>query len=341
MSITQEMLIAALSDGRFHSGTELGKKWGITRAAVSMLVRRCCLPGIEIYRVRGKGYRLKESLELLNREAILQQLPKPRQELVADMHVCWTIPSTSSFLLQCVDRNPQLNDDCYRVCLSEMQTAGRGSRGRRWVSPFGHNIYLSILRAFDVAPPELGGLSIVAGLALLRTLKKHGVRGAGFKWPNDIHIDSRKVAGILVEVRSQVWGPTHVVIGVGVNLQVRDDSMKDVDQPWGAIAGWGFDLSRRNVFAGDLLNELIELVEAFRHRGLRPYLDELSAYDLVKGRDVQFLHGSKKVVGKGGGIDHLGRLVIQTDDGLQLFSSGEVSLRSEGIVGMVRDDSRN
>lgn len=341
MSITQEMLIDALSDGRFHSGTELGRKWGITRAAVSMLVRRCSLPGIEIYRVRGKGYRLSERLQLLSREAILQQLPQSGRALVADLRVCWAIPSTSSFLMEFVDQNPQLNDENYRICCSEMQTAGRGSRGRRWSSPFGHNIYLSALRAFDVPPPELGGLSIVAGLALLRTLKKHGVRGAGFKWPNDIYIDARKVAGILVEVRSQVCGPTHVVIGIGVNLQVREELMRDVDQPWGAIAGSGFDVTKRNAFAGDLLGALIELIEAFKRAGLRPYLDELTEYDLVKDRVVQFSHGTKQVVGMGVGIDHLGRLLIQASDGLQAFSSGEVSLRYGAIGGTVPDDSRD
>lgn len=341
MTVTQEMLIDALSDGRFHSGIELGRKWGISRAAVSMLVRRCTLPGIEIYRVRGKGYRLSEKLHLLRRESILRQLPESRRQQVADLRVCWAIPSTSSFLMDFVEQNPELNNECYRICCSEMQTAGRGSRGRRWSSPFGHNIYISILRAFDVAPSELGGLSIVAGLGLLRTLKRHGVSGAGFKWPNDIHINGRKVAGILVEVRSQICGPTHVVIGVGVNLHVREESMKQVDQPWGAIAGSGFDLSSRNAFAGDLLSELMGLVETFSRSGLGMYLDELAGYDLLKSRDVQFLHGSKLAIGKGGGIDYLGRLLIHTNDGVQVFSSGEVSLRQGVIGGMKPDDPGN
>ncbi len=338
MSITQEMLIDALSDGRFHSGIELGKKWGITRAAVSMLVRRLSLPGVEIYRVRGKGYRLSEKLQLLSREAILQRLSCASQSQVADLHVCWSIPSTSTFLLEFVEQHPQLNDECYRVCCSEMQTAGRGSRGRKWNSPFGHNIYLSILRAFDVAPSDLGGLSIVVGLALLKTLKKYGVTGAGFKWPNDIHINSRKVAGILVEVRSQVFGPTHVVIGIGINLQVGKESMQDVDQPWGTIAASGFDMGKRNAFAGDLIGETIGLLEAFTQSGFQPYRDELSDYDLVKGREVHFMYGSRRVFGTGAGIDHLGRLLIQTDDGVQAFSSGEVSLRHDALVGMQRND---
>lgn len=329
MHITQEMVLDALADGRFHSGIELGEKWGVSRAAVSQFIQKLSLPGIEVYRVRGRGYRLSDRLYPLDREAIISCLSPCNQSRIAALQIFKIISSTNSYLLELVEHTLQPFDDRYRVCFSEMQTAGRGSRGRKWVSPPGHNIYFSLLRTFDAAPPELSGLSIVVGLALVRALLEHGVKGVGFKWPNDIHINSSKVAGILLESRSQVFGVTNVVIGIGINLKVKDSAMSDVGQPWSAIADYGFELSRRNEFAGNLLNHLMVLIEEFRSRKLAHYKAELEKFDLLRGKNLELISGLRKISGVGAGINDSGQLVIMTENGIETFSSGEVTMRRE------------
>lgn len=327
MIITQEMLLAELADGRFHSGVELGAKWGISRASVSLLIQRFSLPGLEVFRVRGKGYRLSERLYPLDKQTILSHLSAGNRSRIAAFQIFKVITSTNSYLLEMVESAIQPSDDKYRICFSETQTAGRGSRGRKWISPFGHNIYFSMLRTFDVAPPELSGLSIVVGLALIRVLLEHGVKGVGFKWPNDIHINSSKTAGILLETRSQAFGVTNVVIGIGINLKVTGSAMSEVDQPWSAIADNGFDTSRRNEFAGRLINQLMLLIEEFRAKGLAHYSEELAQHDLLIGKNVVLSLGQQKIAGIGAGINDSGKLVIQTKNGTKTFSSGEVTIR--------------
>lgn len=339
MSITQDMLLDVLADGHFHSGVQLGARWGISRAAVSQLVQKFSLPGLKIYRVKGKGYRLSETMYLLNKQAITRHISGRYLPCIAELSVFKTIPSTNSYLLESVWHMPQLADDQYRVCFSEMQTAGRGSRGRKWVSPPGHNIYLSMLKAFDVAPPELSGLSIVVGLALIAVLQAHGVMDVGFKWPNDIYVNSRKVAGILLETRSQAFGVTNVVIGIGVNLKVEKSVMREVEQPWSSIVEHGFDLSRRNEFAGKLLQQLMHFIEGFRDNGLAHYSQELTRFDLLRGKAVELLSGQEKVAGLEVGIDNSGKLLIQTESGLRSFSSGEVALSRGFADGVLNGDS--
>jgi len=329
MNVTQDMLLGALADGRFHSGVELGARWGISRTAVSQLVKKFALPGLKIYRVKGKGYRLSDTLYLLDEQAIIRHIPASYLSRIADLNVFKVISLTNAYLLEFAEQTPQLADDRYRICLSEMQTAGRGSRGRRWVSPPGHNIYLSMLKAFDVAPPELGGLSIVVGLALIQVLKQFGVKDVGFKWPNDIYVNARKAAGILLETRSQAFGATNVVIGIGINIRVEYSAMSEVDQPWSSIAEYGFDVSRRNEFAGYLLQNLIQFIEEFRGSGLTHYTQELTQFDLLRGKAVQLSYGKEKFSGVEVCIDSSGKLVILTEIGLQAFSSGEVTLRRE------------
>jgi BirA family biotin operon repressor/biotin-[acetyl-CoA-carboxylase] ligase len=170
-------------------------------------------------------------------------------------------------------------------------------------------------------------------------LAQHGVRGLGFKWPNDIHVNARKAAGILLETRSQAFGVSNVVIGIGINLKVAGSVMAEVDQPWGAIADSGFDLSRRNEFSGNLINQLIELIEEFKNRGLAHYKMELARFDLLKGKDVSLSSGQKSVSGVAVGIDDAGKLIIRSGSVIRFFSSAEVVLSRLSSTGVVDADS--
>ena len=105
------------------------------------------------------------------------------------------------------------------VCFAEHQSAGKGRRGRQWVSPFGSNIYMSILWRFQQDGIACtAGLSLAVGVAVIRALKTYGFNEVGLKWPNDIYCQGKKLGGILIEVSGEADGPCAVIIGLGLNL---------------------------------------------------------------------------------------------------------------------------
>ena len=327
MTIPKHELISTLADGRIHSGSELGIKWGVSRASISKAIGRLDLQGLEIFKIRGKGYRLIEPLYLLDQQVILGNVGSWAQNKIAAMEIFDSLPSTNSYLLENSLPYVDGSDQMFHVCLSEMQSAGKGSRGRKWVSPYGHNIYLSLSWKFNAGSGSLDGLSLVAGLAALRTIRSHGIANAGLKWPNDLQIDSRKIGGILVEVTGEAHGVFHVVIGVGINLHLSAGAMADVDQPWSCLTEHGFKLECRNGFAGQLIADLISNIEDFQKNGFSGFQSEWAEYDVMLEREVEVVTQAGSLFGRSAGVDRHGALKIVTTDGVQIVRSGQVSLR--------------
>ena len=213
-----------------------------------------------------------------------------------------------------------------------MQTAGRGRFGRQWISPFGRNIYLSLLWRFSEGHSSLSGLSLATGVAIVRALKKIGVDDVGLKWPNDIYWRRRKLGGILVEVLGEANGPCTVVIGLGINFYIPEQSARFIDQDWTDLDRiLGHTRPSRNAMVSGILNDLIPVVEGFEKTGLKPYLDEWRRWDCVCGELVTLSFGSSKVRGEVSGITDDGLLIIRDQKGeLSNFASGEVSFYKEG-----------
>jgi BirA family biotin operon repressor/biotin-[acetyl-CoA-carboxylase] ligase len=207
-------IIKQLADGRFHSGEELAESCGITRAAIWKHIKKIKeILGMEIFSVRGKGYRLTHPLELLDQDKILAAMSLGSQTSIRKLDIHQSIESTNALLLDQEARDMVSG----HVCLAEQQTAGRGRRGRFWVSPYGCNIYFSLFWKFSMGPAQLGGLSLAAGLSVVRSLESVGVSGVGLKWPNDVYWRNRKLAGLLLEVTGEAEGPSIVVLGIGIN----------------------------------------------------------------------------------------------------------------------------
>jgi BirA family biotin operon repressor/biotin-[acetyl-CoA-carboxylase] ligase len=211
--------------------------------------------------------------------------------------------------------------------MSEMQHAGRGSRGKTWVSPFGHNIYLSISTGLPGGTNVMDGLSLVCGLAVLKTLSNFGLQQLGLKWPNDVLIGDKKIAGVLVEVAGEVAGHFHVVIGVGINVKMPASLMREVEQPWSCLEHHGFRPELRNNLAGQLISGIVQTFNQFTQHGLSRFNHELAQYDMTLDREIVLISQSKTVQGKGAGIAVDGSLRISTPDGVFNFRSGQVSLR--------------
>ena len=318
-------IIKQLADGRFHSGEELAETCGITRAAIWKRIKKIKeILGMEIFSVRGKGYRLTYPLELLDQDKILAAMSVESQTSVRKLDIHQSIESTNALLLD-QEADEMLSG---HVCLAEQQTAGRGRRGRFWVSPYGCNIYFSLLWKFSMGPAQLGGLSLAAGLSVVRSLESVGVSEVGLKWPNDVYWRGRKLAGLLLEVTGETEGPSNVVLGVGINTGMSKKQGEFIDQPWvslNEITG-GNNISR-NRLTGLVLDNLVQTMVEFEKEGLHPLLDEWRNYDLYYDQPVRVQLGKKSIEGVHRGIDQAGALLLEHGGEINPYHGGEVSLR--------------
>jgi BirA family biotin operon repressor/biotin-[acetyl-CoA-carboxylase] ligase len=328
MQLTSPDLIAALADGRFHTGDELGQQFGVTRAAIWKAARKLSEFDLEVHSVRGKGYRLSEPLVLLDRNAITASLSVSNHGRVRELEILPLVDSTNLHALRrAQQRSLALGPGQVYVCMAEMQTAGKGRRGRQWVSPFGHNLYLSVLREFNSGASSLEGLSLVIGIALVNALQEWGFGGLGLKWPNDVLWNERKLAGILIEISGDVAGTCQVVIGLGLNLKLKTDNMRDVEQPWAALSQLGFVQRDRNRLFGRILDRVMTALERFQTTGFGAFADDWNRLDISAGRHVELSSAAGAVTGLGLGVDASGALLLDTASGVRRFQGGEVSLR--------------
>jgi BirA family biotin operon repressor/biotin-[acetyl-CoA-carboxylase] ligase len=313
-------LLERLADGRFHSGEELGAALGIGRGAIWHLVRCVEALGFEVHGVTGKGYRLTEALVLLDEARIRAGMVPANAARLAALEVLPTVDSTNRRLMG----RALSGGAAPAAVVSEHQSGGRGRRGRSWVSPFGQNLYLSVLWYFEDAAHALPACSLAVAALVTRVLIGLGVPGVGLKWPNDVYCGGRKVAGILLELVGEAAGPYKVVIGVGVNVNMV---RAEVDQPWTSMrlaTGQPWD---RNLLAARLLDRFVEGLALFERRGIADFQPDWEDLDLARGKRVTLGLPHGVVHGTALGTDASGALRLRTARGVELFHSGEVSLR--------------
>ncbi len=316
-------ILRQLGDGRFHSGARLGAALGIGRGAVWKHVRALVQRDLEIHAVPGRGYRLAAPLELLDEAHILAQLPAPSRRRLAGMEIHGETDSTNRLLRDQAARCP-----APYACLAEYQQAGRGRRGRRWVTPYGRGLCLSLLWRFTEPPAALAALGLVAGVAVLGALEALGVKGAGLKWPNDLVWRQAKLGGILVETAAESHGACQAVIGVGLNVNMPAAAGRRVEQPWTDLETALGRLPSRNRGCALLIHHLLEVLRYFEAQGFAPLAAEWRRHDALRDRQVQVLQGGRVHHGIARGIDDQGGLLLETPGGIKRFMAGDVSLRA-------------
>ncbi|WJM97036.1 bifunctional biotin--[acetyl-CoA-carboxylase] ligase/biotin operon repressor BirA [Pseudomonas defluvii] len=316
-------LLNLLKDGRFHSGQALGAALGVSRSAVwKQLQHLEAELNLPIYKVRGRGYQLATPLSLLETAAIAERsVDESWPALIFD-----SIDSTNAQALREVNEGRVAPF----IVLAERQTAGRGRRGRSWASPFAENLYYSLVLRIEGGMRQLEGLSLVVGLAVMRTLHAYGVSGAGLKWPNDVLVNNQKIAGILLELVGDPADVCHVVMGVGVNVNMQASS--EVDQQWTSIWREVGEVVDRNQLVALLNQNLQEDLVRHRQSGFAVFQGEWEKAHLWQGRAVSLIAGNHQVDGVVRGIDRQGALRLEVDGVEKSFSGGELSLR-------LRDDS--
>lgn len=329
ISDKQKKIISLLADGEFHSGTELAAELGISRSAVWKQLNGLGDFGLQHSAVSGKGYRLDSALELLAASEINEAVDDRAGALISSLEIHDQIDSTNRYLVE----RSQHNALSGSVCFAEHQTAGKGRRGRQWVSPYGSNIYLSILWRFQQGPAAISGLSLAIGVAVIRALKQHQINDVGLKWPNDIYSQGKKLGGILVEVSGETDGPCSAVIGLGLNLFVPEMEAQSITQAWTDLSKiTGQNRLSRNKLAGILLNHLLPVIAEYEGVGIQAHLDEWRSYDCLTGKPATLFIGQQQFEGIVQGIDDNGMLLIERPDGkVQTFASGEVSFSGSAL----------
>lgn len=314
-------ILATLADGHFHSGESLARVLGISRSAVWKHVQQLAEFELDVFRVPGKGYRLATPLELLDPARIRSALTSGTAQRLTALEVLRTVDSTNNWLGGRPERTPA-------VCLAEVQRAGRGRRGREWISPFGANLYMSLAWEFDELPPGFTALGMVAAIAVVRALQALEVSAAAVKWPNDLIANGRKLGGILVDLHGEAPTRMRAVIGVGVNVRMPASASNRIDQEWtDLMALSGGVPPGRNRLAAEIVNQLCEALEVFGEQGFAAFREDWRTLDAIAGRDVVLEQHDRRIQGTALGVDQDGALLLSSAGGTKRFVSGDISLR--------------
>jgi len=322
MRVSHFSLLRILADGGFHSGERLGRVLGLSRAGVWNLIRRIEALGPRIFKVRGRGYRLAERLDLLDRSALAARLEKS----VPGIHV--------EVLDECLSTNTDLVERAARgapnglVVACEHQSAGRGRRGNSWVSAVGGSVAFSMLWRFPRGAGGLAGLSLAAAVGVSRALERLGIEGVRVKWPNDLYCGGRKLGGILIEISGDVLGPSAAVVGVGINVRLDELMRKRIGRAATDIASRVAQVPSRTVLLASLLECLAAVFAQFSREGFAPFREEWLRRHAWPGRRVALSFSDRRVAeGKIVGVAEDGALMLASSRGIERFHSGELSLR--------------
>ncbi|MFC3123350.1 bifunctional biotin--[acetyl-CoA-carboxylase] ligase/biotin operon repressor BirA [Agaribacter flavus] len=317
-------IVSILSKGSFVSGEDLAQTLNLSRSAISNHIKALVALGLDIYTVKGRGYKLSQAIVMLDANKISSLINKPSAETL--IHIENIISSTNDVLKK--DAVNLQNGACI---LAEAQTAGRGRRGRTWVSPFGASIYMSMLWRFESGYQSMAGLSLVIGIAVIRTIAGLGYASCQLKWPNDVYANQKKLCGILIEVEGQVGGSTDAIIGIGVNVQLPSD-IEGIEQAYtdlSTVAGRSID---RNELAARLIENVWQILPVFEQEGLRPFLPEWEQADLFYNQAVELMSGNQRIKGVCKGVDSSGALLLENEGSIKSYHGGEISVRRSQLV---------
>ncbi|MDN3560731.1 biotin--[acetyl-CoA-carboxylase] ligase [Vreelandella neptunia] len=323
-------LMRLLSDGEVHSGEQLGEALGISRAAVWKQLKKLEALGVEVVAVKGRGYQLSQCLEPLEGAKIVAQLPAQARHHLARLFVEDQLPSSNEYLRQRFEQGAGHGE----VCLVELQTAGRGRRGRVWTTPWGQSLMLSLGWRFESGIAVLEGLSLAVGVVVAQVLEQHGV-APRLKWPNDILLSEQgddpgdelgKLAGILIEVTGDAAGPCEVVIGMGMNLWLPPAQRAAIDQPVAALFERLPNISR-NQLASEVVAGLLAMLASFEQDGFGAWRDAWNQRHAYAGLPIRVIQGQQTSDAVAGEVDESGNLWVAENGHSRRLAGGEISVR--------------
>jgi BirA family biotin operon repressor/biotin-[acetyl-CoA-carboxylase] ligase len=319
---SEELVLAFLAEAGddFVSGEAMSGKLGLSRAAVWKHVNALRGQGYRIEAVPARGYRLTAIPDRLGALEIGPLLNT--QDLGQTLHCSDELPSTNDRARELADAGASHGE----VVVAESQSAGRGRRGRNWASPPGRNLYLSVILRPNLPPQRAPEITLVASVAACDACRKAGVE-VGIKWPNDLLVGGRKVAGILTELSAEPDLVHWVVLGIGVNLNSGPG-----DFP-AELRGQATSLSiercqpvPRALFAAALLSELEQWLDRHAAEGFGPIREAWRERSVTLGREVRVDAEGGEISGVAEDIDASGALLVRGKSGLARVVSGDVRM---------------
>lgn len=316
----------------YVSGQQISERFGVSRTAVWKVIRQLQEDGYHVEAVRNKGYHIVDCPDVMTKE-----------ELASLMNTQWAgrnilyydvTDSTNLRIKQAGDEGAPHGT----LAVADRQTAGRGRRGRTWESPAGSNIYMSILLRPEITPDKASMLTLVMALSVAegigQCMSQSECPVLQIKWPNDIIINGKKLAGILTEMSSQIDYINHVTIGVGINVNTTDFPEEIAQTATSLQIECGHSVKRAHLIAA-VMERLEENYETFLKTGdLSGLIDRYSALLVNRDRDVRIICMKETYEAHAVGIDNTGELIVRREDGsVEKINAGEVSVR--GVCGYV------
>ena len=314
------------SDGKFHSGEAIAKHFNVSLVSIWQAIAEAEKLGVEIFSLTGKGYSLSHSVQFIDEDKVKQSIGEMASWF--NIKVFDVVDSTNNFLMQEAPKGYP-----HASCVAtNIQTSGKGRRGRQWQSSLGENLTFSFLWRFTKGAAALSGLSLAVGVSLIRSLKKINVKQALLKWPNDILVKNdeeyKKLAGILIELQGDMDGQSAAIIGVGINLKLSKNQLAKIDQPAIGINQCIDDEVDSNQFLGVIIKDLTEVLAKFESNSFESFKDEWQSYDAFQDQSISITSSNSSIIsGKERGVNDTGSLEVITEDGIKTFSSGEVTIR--------------
>ncbi|MFL6619025.1 MAG: biotin--[acetyl-CoA-carboxylase] ligase [Povalibacter sp.] len=324
----RERLLSLLADGESHSGEQLARRLRISRGGVWKLIHTLIDVGIEIESVPRQGYKLPRAVDLLDKNEVVKALTTRARDRIGLLEVLLSVDSTNRYVYESETITPERA----QVCIAEIQSAGRGRRGRSWIAPFGSGICMSLGWQFEDSPPTFSALGLAVGIATVRALQRFGAADVGLKWPNDLLWKNRKLGGILIEMRGESGGPATVVIGIGLNMHMPAAARLALAEQQSALIADVHEILRdrtptRNALIAALTEELVSMLPAFASEGFEPFLGDWQKLDVLVHAPVRVMQGTQTISGTGAGVDREGALLVDVEGERRRFMSGEVSVR--------------
>lgn len=303
------------------SGEEMATKLGISRTSVWKHIRALEQCGMRIEARQNNGYRLLTLPDILRSEIIARHLQT--KELGRNLLHRTVVDSTNNLAKELAKRGAVHGT----IVTAEQQTAGRGRRGRAWISPQGEGIFCTIILRPHIPARRAPLLTLAAGVAVVEALREKGLVGAWLKWPNDVWVGKRKLAGILCELTGELEEVEYVLVGVGVNVHQLDFPSEIREHATSCREESGEHIDRADLLASILL-KLESLLPLVACHDITPLLQAWERYDLLKGEQVQVITTAGSFTGIASGLNDEGSLIVQLASGeRRVVLAGDVSLR--------------
>ena len=321
LSDAQWALLRVLADGCEHCAAELAQAVPGTNTDIDDLISQFEPLGLCVVACSGGGWRLTAPVDLLNESTIRSHLQGGLE--VPEILLLGSTGSTNDLLR----RWPTAANG--QVYLAEHQAAGRGRRGRGWVSPLASNVALSILWQYPGNFGALAWVSLAMGVKIADALEAMGFAGIGLKWPNDLVVGDAKLGGLLIETDGPACGPIRLVCGVGINVWMDRSDRTGIDQPWTSLAQLGVPPGfNRNALAAALINACVDVLSRMPTEEVEVWRRSWTARDSLKGRAVSVKpSGAPHEFGIAAGVGPAGEFILKQGDRCRRYASADVSVR--------------